>query len=159
MPAPKRWDKWISPDGLTLIAGWARQGLTEEDIAKNMGISWRTLSRWKEKFCQIRQALNKNKAVADFRVENALYKRATGCVVIEKRTNRVKDPVTGNVTVTVQETEREVPPDTIAAIFWLKNRQPKHWRDKQELEVSGELGITDALKKARERLNESRSDT
>lgn len=154
----KRWDKWISPDGLTLISGWARQGLTEEDIAKNMGISVRTLARWKEKFCQLRQALNTNKAVADFIVENALFKRATGCTVTEKTTHRTKDPVTGKVTITVRETAREIPPDTIAAIFWLKNRQPKHWRDKQELEVSGEIGITDALKKARERLNESRTD-
>ncbi len=158
MPTPKRWDKWISPDGLELIGGWARQGLTEEDIAHNMGISCRTLSRWKEKFCQLCQALKISKDVADFRVENALYKRACGCTVTEKTVHRVKDPVTGKVSVTERETVREIPPDTIAAIFWLKNRKPKHWRDKQELELSGEIGTTDALKKARERLHESRAD-
>lgn len=158
MPAPKRWDRWISPEGLALIGGWARRGLTEEDIAHNMGISWRTLARWKGKFRQLWQALNVNKEAADVRVENSLYKRAVGCVVIETVTTKQKDPKTGQITEVVKETKREIPPDTTAAIFWLKNRQPKHWRDKQELEVSGEIGMTDALKKARERLNESRTD-
>lgn len=53
--------------------------------------------------------------------------------------------------------ERELPPDTTAGIFWLKNRKPKDWRDKQEVELSGNVGMTDALKKARERVNEHRN--
>lgn len=148
--AKKRWEYWTAPDGLTMLEYWARDGLTEEDIASNMGISVRTLARWKEKFRPICQAINNNKNLADARVENALYKRSTGCVLKETVVIRVKTP-DGKVTETTKETHREIPPDTAAATFWLKNRQPKKYRDKQEIELSGNVGIAEILEKARGR--------
>lgn len=74
--AAGKYQRWLEPDSLTLLEGWARDGLTDEQIAKNMGISVRTLSRWKEAHCPICQALKKGKEIVDFEVENALLASA-----------------------------------------------------------------------------------
>ena len=67
---------WLEPDGLTLLEGWARDGLIDEQIAHNMGITTKTLYEWKRKYCVISEALKKGKEIVDFEVENALYKAA-----------------------------------------------------------------------------------
>lgn len=105
----------------TLLKGWARNGLTNEQIAANMGISKVTFYEWRNKFPNFANLIKEDKDYADTQVENALYKQA----------------LEGNVT---------------AAIFWLKNRRRKDWKDKQDLEVTGELGIADVIKKSRERV-------
>ena len=69
-------EKWLEPDGLLLLQGWARDGLTDEQIAQRIGISTKTLYRWKNAHSSIRLALKKGKAVVDFAVENALLKKA-----------------------------------------------------------------------------------
>jgi len=71
-----KYEYWRTPDGLTLLEGWAREGLVEEDIAKKMGVSRSTLSEWKKRFSDILSALKKGKEVVDFEVENALFKNA-----------------------------------------------------------------------------------
>ncbi len=154
MALPK-WKKWVEPNNLLILGAWARDGLTDEDIAHNIGISASTLYDWKHKHPEISEALNNNKAIADIRVENALFKKANGCTVTERTVSRVKSP-DGEITETERVVTRELPPDTTAAIFWLKNRKPKDWRDKQEVELSGNIGLTEALKKARERRDEHR---
>lgn len=154
--AKGKWEKWIEPGNLLILGRWARNGLTDKDIAHNMGINVATLYDWKKKHPEISEALKNNKAVADTIVENALFKKAAGCTVKETTTITTTD-AKGGVTKTERTTETQIPPDTIAAIFWLKNRMPKDWRDKQEVELSGNVGMTDALKKARERVNEHRN--
>lgn len=74
--AKGKYQRWLEPDGLILLEGWARDGLTDEQIAHNMGISAKTLWEWKKKYCNICNALKKGKAVVDFEVENALYQAA-----------------------------------------------------------------------------------
>lgn len=69
-------EEWLEPDNLILLEGWARSGLTEEQIAHNMGIDRTTLYRWKKKECNINNALKRNKDIVDFEVENALLKNA-----------------------------------------------------------------------------------
>ena len=71
-----RIDEWLEPDNLILIEGWARSGLTEEQIANNMGIDRTTLWNWKKKDANIFNALKRNKDIVDFEVENALLKNA-----------------------------------------------------------------------------------
>lgn len=154
--AKGKWEKWTESNHLLMLGAWARDGLTDEDIAHNIGISRSTLKEWKKKIPAISATLNTNKAIADIRVENALYKKAIGCTVKETVISKIKNP-DGTVTETERTVERELPPDTTAGIFWLKNRKPKDWRDKQEVELSGNVGMTDALKKARERVNEHRN--
>ena len=76
--AKGKYEYWLTPEGLVLLEGWARDGLTDEQIAHNMGINKATLYRWKEKYCDICNALKIGKAVVDRQVENALLKRALG---------------------------------------------------------------------------------
>lgn len=129
----------MTPDGLLRIEGWARDGLTDEQIAKNVGIAPRTFYEWAERFPQMAQALKKGKAPVDIEVENALLKRATGYTVKLKKPIKVKTTkrVTGKGEVTEErieyvDEEQYIPPDTTAQIFWLKNRRPDKWRDKRE---------------------------
>ena len=77
--AKGKYDAWINdPDKLTLLAGWARKGLSDEQIAKNMGIRRSTLNEWRKKFPVISDALKKNKEICNTEVENSLYKKCTG---------------------------------------------------------------------------------
>lgn len=71
-----KFEYWLTEDGLTLIEGWARDGLTDEQIAHNMGITAKTLYEWKNKFGEICKALKNGKEVVDYQVENALLKKA-----------------------------------------------------------------------------------
>lgn len=121
--AKGKYERWLSPEGLILLEGWARDGLTDEQIAHNMGISRKTLAEWKKKYSDIGDTLKKGKEIVDYQVENALLKKALGYMMKEQKI--LKD---GEVVVV----EKEIPPDVTAQIFWLKNRRPDRWRDKVE---------------------------
>lgn len=71
-----KFEYWLTEDGLTLLEGWARDGLTDEQLAEKMSIGIRTLYDWKIRYPQISQALKKGKEIVDFEVENALLKSA-----------------------------------------------------------------------------------
>ena len=72
--AKGKYEKWIKPEGLILLEGWARDGLTDEQIAHNMNISTTTLYDWKNKYPVISDTLKKGKEVVDYEVENAPQK-------------------------------------------------------------------------------------
>lgn len=76
--AKGKYEKWLEPDGLTLLEGWARDGLTDEQIAHNCGITATTLYDWKNRFTEISEALKRGKEVVDYQVENALLNKALG---------------------------------------------------------------------------------
>lgn len=71
-----KFEYWLTDDGLTLLEGWARDGLTDEQIAHNMGIAHSTLKVWKDKFSALSASLKKGKEIVDYEVENALLKKA-----------------------------------------------------------------------------------
>lgn len=116
---------WLTEEGLLLIEGWARDGLTEEQIANNIGISRSTLNEWKKKFSDISDTLKQSKEIADRQVENALHKTALGFYYEEDMVTNQGDVV---------RVKKYSKPNTTAQIFWLKNRKPADWRDKQEIE-------------------------
>lgn len=126
--AKGKYREWLEPDGLLLLEGWARDGLTDEQIAHNMGITAKTLYVWKSAYGEICEALKRGKDVVDIQVENALLKRALGYKYIEERIE-----VSDKDGRKVIQTTKTVPPDTTAQIFWLKNRRPDKWRDKPEI--------------------------
>lgn len=74
--AKGKYKEWLDPDNLKLLEGWARDGLTDEDIARNMRIAVSTLYEWKNKYSEISEALKKGKEVVDYQVENAMLKAA-----------------------------------------------------------------------------------
>lgn len=131
--AKGKFEHWLTDEGLIKIEGWARDGLIEEQIAANMGISRGTLQEWKKRFPDISDSLKKGKEVVDRQVENALLRSALGFEYEEQ----VATP-RGEV-VTVRKYEK---PNTTAQIFWLKNRKPEAWRDKQENNITGHIGVT-----------------
>ena len=128
--AKGKYQEWLEPDGLLKLEGYARDGLIDEQIAKNMGIALSTLKLWKNGHPAILAALKRGKEVIDIEVENALYKRAIGYTYEEVKEEEMPD---GRVRRTV--TIKEVAGDTTAQIFWLKNRKPAEWRDKQNVEI------------------------
>lgn len=132
--AKGKYEYWLTPDGLLRLEAYARDGLTDEQIANNMGINRRTLTDWKKKYDPISLTLKKGKEVVDIQVENSLLKRALGY----KYKETTKELTDNGIQVT-KIVEKEVVPDTTAQIFWLKNRKPKEWRDKQEMEHSGSI--------------------
>lgn len=138
--AKGKYEYWLTQEGLLKLEGWARDGLTDEQMAHNMGISRETLSQWKKKYSDISDTLKKGKEVVDIQVENALLKRALGYSYKETIQELVIDKDTGEKEMAVTKIiERQMAPDTTAQIFWLKNRRPDKWKDKQDVEVSGTL--------------------
>lgn len=130
-----KYPDWLTPEGLTRLTGWAGDGLSNEQIAANIGINPDTLYEWKSKYSEIAEALKKGKEVADYEVENALFRRATGYDYTEERVE-----IEGRKRKVVQ-TVKHVVPDTAAAFIWLKNRRPDKWRDKpQPIEERNEGG-------------------
>ncbi len=139
--ASGKYQQWLEPDGLLLLEGWARDGLTDEQIAHNMGCAYSTLREWKDKYPALSAALKKGKEVVDIEVENALLKRAMGYDYIEERVE-----VNGDGKRKVTQTTKHVPGDTTAQIFWLKNRRTDRWRDKPTPTAEGnEVTIVDDL--------------
>lgn len=138
-----KYHEWLTDEGLLKLEGWARDGLTDEQVAKNIGIVPSTLYVWMNRFPEISEALKRGKEVVDRQVENALLKRALGYkydeVTHENAYNKDTDEIE---LVPVKVVTKEVQPDTTAQIFWLKNRKPQEWRDKQEIEHSGGLDNT-----------------
>lgn len=234
-----KYKNWLTDDNLTLLSGWARRGLTDEQIAHNIGIAPQTLSEWKKKYSDIAAALKKGKEVFDIIAENALMKRALGYTTTEIVEERMSDAnqkrrhggegelterewelaiaffdnrccycgaemetptkdhvvpfskggklsadnivpccqlcnsskkdrdledwfkkqlfyspekldriheylrfaaeVSGQTSlgklVVTKKITKDVPPDTTALIFWLKNRQPQYWRDRRGVDI------------------------
>lgn len=74
--AKGKYEEWLTAEGLILLEGWARDGLTDKQIAKNMRITEQTLKVWKKKYSSLSESLKKGKAVIDYEVENALLQSA-----------------------------------------------------------------------------------
>lgn len=129
-------DYWLTDDGKTLLTGWARQGLSNAQLAKNMGVSESAFYDWKSKHKDISEAIQKGKDVVDFEVENALLRRAMGQEVIEYKEVETED---GTRT---EKIVKNMPSDATSMIFWLKNRQPDRWNDRRQVEHSGGMTNT-----------------
>lgn len=144
--AKPKWEEWTKETGLILIEGWARDGLTEEQIAHNMGIRRETLWEWKKRYPNIANTINKSKEVVDRMVENALLKRALGYSYEETRVEIMPDGSKKGIQVT-----KTVVPDVKAQEFWLRNRKPDAWRAKPIETITEEMaddGLFDALAKS-----------
>jgi hypothetical protein len=117
-----------------------RLGATDAELADFFEVSVRTLHRWKienEGFCH---SLKSAKAEADDRIERALFARASGFEYIEQQAIKIRTGEGTAERVEVVEVERVAPPDTTAAIFWLKNRRPEQWRESKAVELTGKDG-------------------
>lgn len=136
------------------VKGWARDGLTDKQIAKKIGIGIRTFYDWQKAFPQFSQTIKDGKAPVDIEVENALLQSALGHTVKIRKPIKVRTKKQLRDKGTIEEERIEyaeeeiyIPPQTAAQIFWLKNRRPDKWRDKppEIASVSDDGGAVDPL--------------
>lgn len=133
MARPSKYNKKYH---LPWIRGLARQGMTVEQIAKELEVAKKTLYNWMEADEELLHALNEGRNAADSKVEDSLYSRAIGYVLKETK-KIIKLTADGQQEPSrIEITEKELAPDVTACIFWLKNRKPKDWRDKREMEIT-----------------------
>lgn len=135
MARPSKYDKIDKGQ----IEKLAKAGWTDAQMSDFFGVTEQTWNNWKKKHKSFFESLKDWKAEADHKVERSLYERATGYSHPHDdiRTVSIGD---GMSEITITPTVKHHPPDTTAAIFWLKNRKPDQWRDKQEHEHGGEGG-------------------
>lgn len=144
--AKSKWETHVK-DKLILVEGWARDGLTDEQIWNKLGISKDTFYSYKNKYSDFSDSLKKGKEVVDTEVENALLKKALGSKETLKKAVKLKQVIYSDAgkklkefeEIVMVEEEVLITPDTTAQIFWLKNRKPGVWRDKTAIEHSGEI--------------------
>ena len=110
-------------------------GAIDKELAEFFSVSEQTLNKWKKDYPEFLESLKKGKSIADANVASRLYNRAIGydCKATKFATSN------GKITDSKEFIEH-YPPDTTAAIFWLKNRQPEKWRDKKEVDANVNLG-------------------
>ena len=132
--------EWITKEGLIKIGGWARDGLSNDQIAHNIGVAVSTFYVWKLEFPELSEAIKKSKEVVDREVENAMHKSALGYYVEEIKETIEKDEL-GKDRKRVERNKKWIAPNPTSQIFWLKNRKPKEWRDKQERDLNHVEGI------------------
>ncbi len=121
------------------LVGRSKHGLTDTELAAKLGVAVRTVHRWKKDHPEFREALIETKAILDARVEMSLFRRATGYLVTKTEVTTEDGTETKRVTKT-----EEIAPDVQACRLWLMNRDPERWRDRQQVEHSGEIKIDDA---------------
>lgn len=131
--------KWLDvKDQLMLVEKWARDGLTEEQIAKNLGISKATMSDYKNRYAEFSTALKKGKAVIITEIENALIKRALGYTYEEVKTYVKAE--NGKMVKYTEKTQKQVAPDVAACFILLKNKDKGNWSDNpMKLEIEKQM--------------------
>lgn len=150
MGAKGKYEEWLKPENLTLVQGWRRDGLSDEQVAKNIGINRSTLYAWIERYKEFSDAYKKGSETALYEVENALFKAACGYDVTEAETITTTTD-DGRETKQVRKKLRHISPNIGAICFILKNRRPEKWKDKQEIQFNdkgnGQLAaLIDGLK-------------
>ena len=133
-----KYKDWLVPEKLTLLEGWARSGVSNEQIAENMGINQATLYTGIKKYDEINNAIKKGKEVSDYEVENAMFKSALGYEVEEVKTY-IEKTEDGKEKKKIERTTKHVAPNVTAQIFWLKNRKPDEWKDRIEQKINANV--------------------
>ena len=121
------------PEYNSLAENYGRLGATDAQLAVFFDVAESTINLWKLKEPTFSESLRRGKEEADQKVVEALYQRAQGYRVKEDKLSNQGE---------VFACEREVPADITACVFWLKNRQPESWRDKQHVELTGDFNVS-----------------
>jgi hypothetical protein len=124
----------------------AKLGAVDKEIADFFGVSEQTLNNWKVAHPEFLESLKEGKAAADAEVASKLFHRATGYEHPEVHVSNYQGAITLTPLV------KHYPPDTTAAIFWLKNRRPDLWRDKVEQQTT--ISADDTVLGLLERISE-----
>lgn len=125
-------------------------GAIDKELADFFEVDVRTIDNWKKDFPSFFQSIKQGKLIADANVAESLYKLASGHTVKEVTYEKIDCDINPESDDADEEigaiwrkkvVVKEVSPNATAGIFWSKNRQPKKWKDKQEVEHSGEMAL------------------
>lgn len=133
--------KYVPSRYIPLARALAAAGHLDTETAELMGISTRTLYYWRNKHPEFAEALQAGKEPIDALVQDSLLKRALGYESEEQTVVGVPGGDGKVMPREVKKTKRHIPPDVVACIFWLKNRKPEDWRDKQDHNHTGDVTI------------------
>ena len=144
--AKGKYQSWQTPEGLGLLEAWARDGLTDEQLAQQMGINPATLYRWMKEHCKICKAITRGRGGAREQIENALFKKATGGVEVFPKTikrrireyNKTGKCIRDEEVVEEIEVKKRVEPDMEAIKFYLTNRAKDRWALMPEPDVTAD---------------------
>lgn len=146
-----KWDTHVKPY-LDRIPKWRNQGMTEQQIWDKLKVGTSTAERYKQDYWELREALKNGKEQLIENLEESLFKKAMGYGYEETKTVREKDE-NGKDKTRIEVTKKHLPPDTGALAFSLKNLAPEKWRDRHDIEHSGNVGH-DLSKELVERIEE-----
>ncbi len=143
-----KYQEWLENDSLLLIKSWARDGLTDEEIARNIGISTSTFYEWCKRFTEFSETIKKARKPVAVEVEDTFFEKKLQGYIVKETTKEVTIAPNGAKTQHIKEAERYIPPDTTAMIFFLKNRMPDKYRDKPNTDSNKEVldKLDDVLK-------------
>ena len=119
------------PEYDQLAYNYGLLGATDKQLAEFFGVTETTINNWKNDHPSFFESLNQSKSQADAMVAQSLYHRALGYSCVETKIATYEGQITDT-----KDVVKHYPPDSTSAIFWLKNRQPKLWRDKTESVVT-----------------------
>lgn len=142
--AKGKYQRWLEPDGLLLLRAWARDGLSNDQIAKKIGVSRSTLQAWKVDFPDFSDALARGREPYDVEVENAMHDLCLGYTAKVRKTFKLRHVEYDDLGHKVREWETletgidevHVPANVNAQKFWLANRRPDVWRERREAEAA-----------------------
>jgi len=116
-------------------------GATDAKLADFFDVNVDTIQEWKKTHAEFSDSIKRGKYYADSEIAQSLYDRAKGCVVtiqqaikLTTKTPDANGKISQTEEIQIVDLDMEQPPDTTAAIFWLKNRQPAEWRDKHDID-------------------------
>lgn len=115
-------------------------GHTDAELAKAFEVDETTINNWKLRYPEFFESIKRGKEIADSKVAASLYHRALGYSHPDVEIKVVSDGQGLGSSIEKVDVIKHYPPDPTSAIFWLKNRQPKKWRDKQEHGFTDEEG-------------------
>lgn len=114
-----------------------KEGYTLQQLAKHLKIEYTTLFHYRRKYPEFDEAIEQGREMADEKIEQAVYNRALGMEITEEEIEMDEE---GNVLKRTIK-KKMLAPDGATARWWLHNRKPEVWRDKKEIEVTGDLEI------------------
>lgn len=134
---PSKYD----PKMLLAVEFMARHGLTDLEMSGRLGVSEVTFNAWKKAYPEFLKALKVGKEDADDQVEKSLFQLAKGYEFDAEKPMTVGEGK-GFSHIEIAKYHEKTPPNPTACIFWLKNRRPDKWRDKQEIGLTGNINLT-----------------
>lgn len=131
----RKFDKWVTPEGLAKVEAWRRDGCSVEEVARRIGVNRDTVRAWGKRFPEFAEAMRRGADDFDDEVEAALMRAAIGYDYEEEALDKEGF---------VHKVKKHQPANITAMIFWLKNRRPEQWREKREVRVDGALEVGQA---------------